>query len=90
MDHQAVSTVRLPLETECLTGPGSAKQTDAHEAQVVRILDGRDEQINLLRSHSVYVPTMKMAFRSMPYALKASENNSPSPASPARPLCIRG
>jgi hypothetical protein len=47
MDHQAVSTVRLPLETECLTGPGSAKQTDAHEAQVVRILDDLDEQINL-------------------------------------------
>jgi hypothetical protein len=40
MDHQSVSEIRLPLQSESLTSPSGAKQADTHQAQVVRILDG--------------------------------------------------
>ena len=43
--------VRPPLQTECFAGARSAEQVDAHQAEIVRILNGSHEARDLLRSH---------------------------------------
>jgi len=51
VNYQSVPSIGLPLQPKSLARPRCTEQGDAHEAQVIRVLDGIDEPSDLFCAH---------------------------------------